>query len=851
MYYYVVEEMFGQRSNLGNLKISGGKEIFFKTFLNNPEKVRPFGDKSMNEELLHNVIDTQQTKKTVLKMFLTIQAYFRRVGLEIQDTCFMLNRSGTVLWSEINQDCMRIKALDGSDQFDKDIWRAGGSSTKDLLVQKWNTFNEMFRTFFLQKENRYHNGCMFRFNRYDYYDEVNRIIYDKRLTVLPSYSNIYQDLSPRENRRRVIVTMDLYDQQPVLVKSGVVSQVHSDGGIVEAFKKISIFPDILVVDLNGAINSDTKTNRGVIKKLATKYYIHSGGGLRTIEDVQDVLESSARRIVVSSNTDDSFIKQIPKDRLIVELSVDENDDILIKGRKENTYVKIYEKLKSLVALGVEAISITFHCTEGHLSGIPREQINRIMLGMPSSIEKVIIAGGISTLDDLEYLWSYKKIIPQLGSAIWLNKLSVGDIYNAMTKYHNNMVSTIIQDVHGRVKGLVYSSRESIEKTCETRMLYRYSRKLGRVIMKGEESGNVQHVIKMSHDCDNDALLVTVGNNGDGHYEDAPFCHTKNDSCFSLQTAIKANLGTLSDYIRSRKDGNSYTAKMQKNPGLALAKLMEEFWEIVTASDKTRVEECSDFLVHYIMYLNGMGIDLYAILNELNARKWNPQLNQVLNVKKESNEIIIAITPSKYCNKTDTFAEEQLGVRIDRGESNSRNLKVNYKVINYGKYSRYFGDKNLIFVTSRPKDMPFLIAFGRIDGALTYNTVVENNPQVYKKVLEVPDETISLALIKRKGDIIDPKQWTKDNKALIATEHVSHVHNYLLEQDLDEHAFSLDRVIGSSEGYMVNNTKDEYLLCDAIVETGKTLDENGLEVWKTVLEKGQVMIGLYMNFGYEV
>lgn len=840
LYYYLVEEMFG-------------KERFFQVYLSfeatgpNGPKAKPFGDKTVPQDLLPKVINVEQTKKSVLKMFFTIQSYFRQVGLEIQDVCFMLDKSGTTFWSEINQDCMRIKALDGSEQYDKDIWRAGGSATKELLVQKWNIFNEMFRKFFMEKDNYFKNKEMLMYNSYPYQAEVRRVVDDDRLTISPEYSDMYQSMVFKE-RRRVIVTMDLYDGKPVLVKSGKVFETHSEGDIVRAFNNISIFPDILVVDLNGAIDYEkdgsTSKNREIIKQLATQFYIHSGGGLRTIEDVQDVLESSARRIVVSSNTDDEFIKQIPKDRLIVELSVDEEDNVLIKGRKENTKIKVGDQMQRLATLGVEAFSITFHQTEGHLNGIPREQISRIMLGVPKSVEKVIIAGGISTVDDLEFLWSFDKVIPQLGSAIWKDKLSVGDIYNAMTRTIFYNVPTIIQDVHGRVKGQVYLNRESIDKTCETRMLHRYSRKLGRVIMKGETSGDVQRVVKISHDCDNDALLVTVSG-------EKPFCHTGNYSCFSLQTAVKANLGTLADYIRSRKDGTSYSAKMQQNPGLALAKLMEEFWEIVTASDKTRVEECSDFLVHYIMYLNGMGVDLYAILNELNARKWNPHLNQLFKIKDESseNEVIIAITPSKYAYKTDKFAEEQLGVVIDRGSD--RNLKINYKVVDEKKYQEFFGDKKLVFVTSRPKDMPFLIAFKRIDGALTYNTVVKNSPKVYKKILEVADETIILALIKRKGETIDPSTWTADNKVLIATEHVYHVHNHFVQRGLDEHVFSLDRVIGSSEGYMVNNTKDKYLLCDAIVESGRTLEENGLEVWETVLPKGKVMVGLYMNFGYDL
>ncbi len=45
----------------------------------------------------------------------------------------MFNKSGSVVWSEINPDCMRVKTIvteDTRKDYDKDIWRAGGSSSK-------------------------------------------------------------------------------------------------------------------------------------------------------------------------------------------------------------------------------------------------------------------------------------------------------------------------------------------------------------------------------------------------------------------------------------------------------------------------------------------------------------------------------------------------------------------------------------------------------------------------------------------------------------------------------------------------------------------------------------------------
>ena len=105
-----------------------------------------------------------------------------------------------------------------------------------------------------------------------------------------------------------------------------------------------------------------------------------------------------------------------------------------------------------------------------------------------------------------------------------------------------------------------------------------------------------------------------------------------------------------------------------------------------------------------------------------------------------------------------------------------------------------------------------------------------------------DPSICVALICRQDDNIDSNEWTSDNKALIAAEHVWHVSNYFHEQNIPSNVYHLDRIMGSSEGFLVNT--DKYLLCDAIVESGKTLIENNLKIWQTIIPFGQIKIGLY-------
>lgn len=115
-----------------------------------------------------------------------------------------------------------------------------------------------------------------------------------------------------------------------------------------------------------------------------------------------MLKSSVRRCVIASGNDE-LIEKIPKERLVVEMSVNEQNEVLTHGRRTNTGMNIITRINELVKLGVNVISITFVQSEGHLSGIPRQQIRDLLLLIPYQIKRIYIAGGISTLDDLEYL----------------------------------------------------------------------------------------------------------------------------------------------------------------------------------------------------------------------------------------------------------------------------------------------------------------------------------------------------------------------------------------------------------------------------------------------------------------
>ncbi|CAF4912299.1 unnamed protein product [Rotaria sp. Silwood1] len=472
----------------------------------------------------------------------------------------------------------------------------------------------------------------------------------------------------------------------------------------------------------------------------------------------------------------------------------------INGRQINTHINIINKINQLIQIGIQIISITFVQTEGHLLGIPRQQIHDLIIQIPNYIEKIYIA--------------------VIGSSLWTNKLTIDSIYNSMIYFDQyEIVPAIIQDINGLVKGLCYMNKQSIEQTCQT-------------------SGHLQYVIKISLDCDSDSILIIVDSKN-------PFCHTGNYSCFNLQTSIKTNLSTLCEHITSKMNTNSYTGYMQRNSQLVLTKIMEEYWELVAASENNKIYECSDLFVHILIYLNSIGLSLEDISNELNKRRWTLktliQYDNLCEVKQ--NEILIAITNSKYFNKTDQFAENELGIKIIR--YSNRNLLIEGEIINQEKFSKYFPHdrySKLSLLPCNPKDMIWLLASKRITHIITYDTIIENYPKISTRIHQIIDPTIYLALISRQEDIIEPDKWTNKNKPLIASEYICQLTKYFQDNSIDSDRYHLDKISGSSEAFLINTKK--YLLVDAIVHTGRTIQSNNLRIWNIIIPKGQIHIGLY-------
>jgi phosphoribosyl-ATP pyrophosphohydrolase/phosphoribosyl-AMP cyclohydrolase len=183
-----------------------------------------------------------------------------------------------------------------------------------------------------------------------------------------------------------------------------------------------------------------------------------------------------------------------------------------------------------------------------------------------------------------------------------------------------LVTVVTQDaVTGAVLMVAHAAREALERTIETGQMHYTSRTRG-LWHKGGTSGNVQHVVSLTADCDADAILARVRPAG-------PACHTGTTSCFREDALAADAIGKTDATIAARATDSgastSYTRKLLGDRNLRLKKLGEEAVELAVActdADLPRaVEETADLVYHALVALRAVGGSLDDVRRVLDAR----------------------------------------------------------------------------------------------------------------------------------------------------------------------------------------------------------------------------------------
>ena len=189
-----------------------------------------------------------------------------------------------------------------------------------------------------------------------------------------------------------------------------------------------------------------------------------------------------------------------------------------------------------------------------------------------------------------------------------------------------LIPAIVQDADtGKVLTLAYMNRESLEISLEKKLTCFWSRSRQELWLKGETSGNYQHIVSITADCDRDALVVRVNKEG-------PACHLGTDSCFNnlvwrgdepLPFSVEGLYGLLMGRKESLPEGSYTTYLFQKGLDKILKKVGEESTEVIIAGkarDKAEtIYEIADLMYHVMVLMVELGISVEEVRSELASR----------------------------------------------------------------------------------------------------------------------------------------------------------------------------------------------------------------------------------------
>jgi phosphoribosyl-ATP pyrophosphohydrolase/phosphoribosyl-AMP cyclohydrolase len=189
-----------------------------------------------------------------------------------------------------------------------------------------------------------------------------------------------------------------------------------------------------------------------------------------------------------------------------------------------------------------------------------------------------------------------------------------------------LIPAVVQDVRTRrVLMVAWMNEESLRASMEKELTCFWSRSRNELWLKGDTSGNYQHIVSIATDCDRDTLLVLVE-------PDGPACHLGTESCFEYplwESGSRGDftLGGLMELLAGRKkdrpEGSYTTYLFDKGLDKILKKVGEESTEVIIAAKaedkKETIYEIADLAYHVMVLMTEAGISLEEVRQELASR----------------------------------------------------------------------------------------------------------------------------------------------------------------------------------------------------------------------------------------
>jgi phosphoribosyl-ATP pyrophosphohydrolase len=405
----------------------------------------------------------------------------------------------------------------------------------------------------------------------------------------------------------IIPSIDLMNGRAVQLRHG--REFVLDGGDpLERLEQFAVAGEVAVVDLDAALGQGS--NAALIRTMVRRAPCRVGGGIRSLDAARAWLDAGARKVVLGTAASPELCGELPRDRVIAAVDA-ERGEVVVDGWRTKTGANVLDRIAQLAPV-VGGFLFTQVEHEGAMAGFDLEAVRDAV--QAAGTARVTAAGGITSAADIAAL-DAAGADAQVGMALYTGRLALGEAVAApLTKpLDGDVWPTVVCDELGRTLGLVWSTRESLERAVAERRGIYWSRSRAALWVKGETSGNTQELLRVELDCDRDALRFTVRQQGVG------FCHLERSSCWSEPF----DLGVLERVIETRAEHatpESGTARLLADRTLLAAKLSEEAGELAAAETAAEaVGETADLFYMGLVALVRSGGSLAEVLAELERR----------------------------------------------------------------------------------------------------------------------------------------------------------------------------------------------------------------------------------------
>jgi phosphoribosyl-ATP pyrophosphohydrolase/phosphoribosyl-AMP cyclohydrolase len=375
----------------------------------------------------------------------------------------------------------------------------------------------------------------------------------------------------------------------------------------EVLERLSIVGEVAVVDIDAARGEGDNSDQ--IRELCRLAPIRVGGGIRSADQALDWLDAGAAKVIVGTAASEELLSRLPSERVVVALDA-RHGEVVTHGWRRASGRQLIDSVARFRTL-CGGFLVTFVEREGRMGGTDLEMARAVVDRAGDA--RVTIAGGITTAEEIAKLDTIGADA-QVGMALYTGRLDLADAFSAPLRSDrpDGLWPTVVTDERGVALGLVYSSSESLRQAIATRRGVYQSRSRG-IWVKGETSGSTQELLRVSADCDADALRFTVRQSGG-------FCHRGTRTCWGEDRGLGRLDRRIKEIARDRPAGSN-TVKLLDDPSLLDAKLREEMGELVAKAADTAAESAD--VIYFTLVKSvaaGSGIEDIERILDLRERR---------------------------------------------------------------------------------------------------------------------------------------------------------------------------------------------------------------------------------------